>query len=183
MECNKGFTLLELMVAVAIFAVLSAIAVPNYIGWLPKHRLNQAASALYSDMQKARMEAIRGNQNWAIVFDTANDRYVIYSEPGDDGSWTTVDTGQVEEKRVELASLGTDIKFGHGNATAPVATSFGGDNVTYTVPENNVALFNSQGTGGSGYVYLQNGRGDAASVGTRTSGLIRQLIWTGSGWK
>jgi prepilin-type N-terminal cleavage/methylation domain-containing protein len=32
---QAGFTMVELMIAIAIIAILSAIAVPNIISWLP----------------------------------------------------------------------------------------------------------------------------------------------------
>ena len=58
---QKGFTLVEVMIVVAIIGILAAIAVPSFLSWLPNMRLKAAARDLYSNMQKAKMEAIKSN--------------------------------------------------------------------------------------------------------------------------
>lgn len=54
-----GFTLIELMAAVAVIGVLAALAVPSFQGMLERNRLKQAVEGLKSDMQFARTEAIK----------------------------------------------------------------------------------------------------------------------------
>ncbi len=65
---NSGFTLVELMVTVAVLAVLLAIAIPSFQGTLDKRRLTGAAEQLYADLQYARSEAIRQNRNVTVYF-------------------------------------------------------------------------------------------------------------------
>ncbi|WP_353571709.1 type IV pilin protein [Candidatus Albibeggiatoa sp. nov. BB20] len=48
---SKGFTLIELMIAVAIMAILVAIAVPNYTSYLVKSRRADAKTSLMTIAQ------------------------------------------------------------------------------------------------------------------------------------
>jgi len=77
-----GFTMLELMVTIAIIAILSIIAVPDIINWLPNYRLKAAARDVISNFQKARMEALKRNTDVVISFTTG-----AYAPGGQVGSY------------------------------------------------------------------------------------------------
>lgn len=53
-----GFSLLELMVAIFVAAILAAIAVPSFRATIQRHRLLAAADDLQSAVQYARTEAV-----------------------------------------------------------------------------------------------------------------------------
>ncbi len=65
---NSGFTLVELMVAVAVLAILLTIGIPAFQSTLDKRRLTGAVEQLYSDLQYARSEAIRQNKDVTVYF-------------------------------------------------------------------------------------------------------------------
>ncbi len=60
-----GFTLIEMMVAVAIVGALVAVAIPNYLDWNSKYKLKDAVVNLFGNLQLARMSAM--NQNTTVT--------------------------------------------------------------------------------------------------------------------
>ena len=75
MRTNSGFTLAELMIAIAIVAILASLAIPNIIAWLPNYRLQSGAEEIQSALQLARASAIKENATATVAFDTANETY------------------------------------------------------------------------------------------------------------
>lgn len=172
---KDGFTLVELLVVIALIGIVAAIGIPNLISWLPKYRLQSAARDLYSNLYLAKVAAIRSNVSWAIVFNAAAGEYQVCSGKGADNSWGGSDN--VVVKKVVLSAYGSGVTFGSGCADTPIGSTFGSDFITYSSPRN-VAVLNSKGTSNGGYVYLTNST-DAScyGVGTRSSGIIRLLKW------
>ena len=68
LQKSSGFTLIELMIAIGIISILASIAVPAVINWLPNYKLKAAARDLYSNMQKAKLEAVKRNTDAVISF-------------------------------------------------------------------------------------------------------------------
>ena len=66
MTLNSAFSLLEVVVIMAILSVLSSIFYPNYMSWLPGIRLNGAARQVMSDLMAARMKSIKENISVSI---------------------------------------------------------------------------------------------------------------------
>ena len=56
---NQGFTLVELMVTLAVAAIILAIAAPSFSQMIRDHRLITTANDFMGTMQLARSEAIR----------------------------------------------------------------------------------------------------------------------------
>jgi len=184
MRKQSGFTVMELLTVVAIMAVLAALAIPSAIDWLPRHRLKSAANDLYSNMQRARMMAVKANSDWAIVFDTgvSPGRYFVCSDDGADNAWdggAVLGGDDVVDRVVDLGDYGSGVGFGHGNATddVPGSGAAPGDDISYSADR---VVFNSAGTGSAGYVYLDNDQNDTYAVGTLSSGVIRSLRWSGT---
>lgn len=60
---QRGFTMTELVVTLALAGILATVAVPSFQGIIAAQRARTYASALYATLAKARSEAITLNNN------------------------------------------------------------------------------------------------------------------------
>ena len=67
---QSGFTLVELLITVAIAAILLALAAPNFREMLVKRSVQAAAETLASDMRFARSEALKRSARTVICRST-----------------------------------------------------------------------------------------------------------------
>ena len=86
-KTGQGFSLVEIMVVVAIIGVLVGVAVPNYISWDRKAQLKSEVANLAGNLGRARMTAI--NQNSRV------DVYVCYLPPACPGTAVNATPAQV----------------------------------------------------------------------------------------
>ena len=104
---SAGFMLIELMIVIAITAILTALAVPSFSVTLDNQRISGAAEAVLSDLRWARSEAIKRNtevrvtftsgSNWSYTIDTVpvlatNDGILPKTVYGSDFPSTTLST-------------------------------------------------------------------------------------------
>ncbi len=178
-----GFTMIELLVAIVVLAIVAAIAIPGFSRWLPNYRLKSATRDIYSNMQLAKLGAVRANTSWVIDFNRGAGSYTIWST-GANRIWDG-GTGDDEQVRpgvdpVDLSKYGSGVGYGHGNATTPIGSVWG-DDITYATPADNVVLFNPRGTCSAGYVYLENEKDTTTyGIGTMSTGVIRLKKWSSS---
>ena len=64
---QAGFTLVELMVAVAVFIILTVIAVPSFSTYLDKARVRGAADDVVNVLSLARQGAVKLDRNVSIL--------------------------------------------------------------------------------------------------------------------
>lgn len=69
---SRGFTLIELVVTITVFALLLLAALPSLSTWTDNTRIRNVTGSLLDGLQLARAEAIRRNQNisfWLVSLD------------------------------------------------------------------------------------------------------------------
>jgi|Deesub1362B_J571_1020462.scaffolds.fasta_scaffold25967_1 prepilin-type N-terminal cleavage/methylation domain-containing protein len=176
---SKGFTIVEFLVVIAIIAIIGALTGMYLLKYGPMYELKSQARILYSEIQNAKISAIRSQEQWGFVFNEASNSYTIYSASGDNDFSTT--GNNILYKTINLNVSKYTINFGHGAATSQVGGgAFGaGDDITYT---NEILVLGTIGNSTQGNVYLQNDRGDTYSVGTNMFGNISLRRWNGTGW-
>lgn len=156
-----GFTLIELVVALAITGILLVMAVPVLNEQIDKRRLMAVADAIYGDMQYARSEAIRNNQNVQISFSGGTNwcyGMILGATACDCAVVASSGSGYCALKRVDY------LDFQNVSIPASAGISFSGNKTGFD-PVRGVAL-------GAGHVIMQSAMGKQAQVNLTLLGRI-----------
>lgn len=106
---ETGFTLMEILIVIALISVISVFAIPGIMSWMPDYRLKSAARDARSNFQKAKLAAIRERANCAFWIGGTNDKYVVYVVSDNN---QVPDNGEQVIAEVNLADeYGDDGKF------------------------------------------------------------------------
>jgi prepilin-type N-terminal cleavage/methylation domain-containing protein len=164
MPKENGFTILELMVVIAILATLTAIAMPSFFSRNSQSKLSGAANNLRGDLQMAKSRAMR--ENAIVVVDFTPNGYTIFLDNGvNAGDWNR-DADEVLLRSIQLPA-GTNIVL---------PTTFN--------PPNNRTRFNGRGfpdsatltgVGMIGTVKIQNSNGRQRQIILNRLGRITTL--------
>ena len=139
---NSGFSFYELMVVIAIMAVVAAFAIPSMIGEREETKLRGAVNNLKGDLNIAKMKTVK--ENVPVVVQFYEDHYEIFHD--DDSDWI-LDSG---EHRIQNRQLPAGVSINLG------APNFFNDERT---------RFNNRGTtDNSGSVMLVNSNGDQQTL-------------------
>ncbi|MFT6985880.1 MAG: type IV fimbrial biogenesis protein FimT [Psychromonas sp.] len=79
---SKGLTLIELLVAVSVIAILLAIGIPSYKTFFDRDRLEGGATALYFMLNLSKTESIKRNSDIYLKITAGND-WCVGSNEGD----------------------------------------------------------------------------------------------------
>jgi prepilin-type N-terminal cleavage/methylation domain-containing protein len=94
----KGLTLLETLISIAVVAIVVAIGIGSYGGWVKNVELGRTADTIISDLKSAQANAMngQGGLNWGIHFVNGSSQYYeIFSTPTDYSSPLKTITGTV----------------------------------------------------------------------------------------
>ena len=177
-EMNKehGFTLVELITTMAILAIISATAVPNFSAWKTNYQIRAESERVYMDLLSAKMTAIKNNNDVVVTFVPASHSYSILNDTDSDG---TADTGESLKNR----TLENDVLFGF-NGPSIIDMDGTSRSVVVWMPPSNIVTFDARGQAStSGVIFLIHST-DAATSNDRLRGIsIIQATGAAELWK
>jgi len=154
----RGFSLVELMIGLAIFAFLMAMGVPAFTTYIQNAKIRSAAEVLYASIQTARAEAVK--RNAAVEF-------VLTDDAGDSGSTQTATpstTGRNWLIRLQDPTTliytfieGKSMAEGSGQASTPSVT------ITSSVSSVTFNGFGSTNLGATATLAVANAAGGACA--------------------
>ena len=119
---EQGFTLIELMITVTVFVVLTVLAIPSFNQWISNTKIRSTTESVLAGFQLARTEAVRLNRGVRMTLNA-------------DTSWsvTEVISGNVVQTRPAAeGSSNTTMAVTPGGATTVDFNGLG--RVTNTTP-------------------------------------------------
>ncbi len=137
---KEGLTLVEMLIAVAMLAVLSAISVPQISVLVNLYKLNGAARTVWSDLQNAKMTAVKTNQNVAVS--SVNTTTYSYNRPNDaQGAFVRNLANEYQGASVGFTGGGSTVFNSRGERSVPadknteitVNVSLAGNTKSFTV--------------------------------------------------
>ena len=117
----RGFTLVELIIVIAVLSIVSALAIPRFAAGAMRRRIDAAAQRVVQDLKLARQYARQTSTAQSVTFETSSDSYRFdgMADPDHPDSRYTVRLGeQPYEVDLYQVSLGGDDVFefdGFGN--------------------------------------------------------------------
>lgn len=122
---SSGFSLVELMMVVALMAILASVAMPSFRGMLMNSQVRNATESIVNGLQKARAEAVKRNAN--VEFVLGADTGWIVKLAGVGGAELETrpsNEGSANVTRTTLPATSTTVTFNSfGSALATNATA------------------------------------------------------------
>lgn len=114
---SRGFTLIELMIVVALVAVVLTLVAPSFRNSIARNKVEGIAGELNTDLQYARSEAV--TRNAAIGVFVGTNCYTVYTMGTTDASaCATLGTGATAIKSVSIDAGSTSLSFASNNSKA-----------------------------------------------------------------
>jgi type II secretory pathway pseudopilin PulG len=173
---KNGFTILELIVIIAIFVTLLVVAIPGFSRWLPNYRLRAATRDLFSNLQHAKLTAVKRHRTCAISFNqdiggTIYD-YVVYVDMGNDLEFSAGDevlTKVLFSERYTGVSFDTSQGGGDGIDDAIIVNDDGNPAIGFL---SNGFSVDNNGDPVAGSIFLTNVTGRQRQVAVSSAGNI-----------
>lgn len=82
MQRQLGFTMIELMIVLAVMALLATLVAPSFNEQIARRRLEGVATDLSTDLQFARSQAVSNRSSMQVVTENSGRRYRLVNAAG-----------------------------------------------------------------------------------------------------
>jgi len=180
MNRARGFTLVELMVTLAVLGILAGIAVPYLLTSLPNQRVGGAVRQMVADFRLAKTIAVEKGKDVFIQFHSpATNQYTVSLDSDDSHD---VSVGDEVLKTVDVPAVYSSIELGSSDpASLPDGVTFSG----------NLAIFHPGGGADAGRVFFRPAQDGPAGRRDRdrmisvtvSTGRPKAFAWRNGAWE
>lgn len=185
---QNGFSLLEVAIVMGVILAMTAAVIPNINTSIQNYRLSASAQEIASQLQSARLRAVRGNAMCTFLMSASGRQFGIDMD-GDGNISSSADVVLSLNANVNFANLSTPpitnaATLSNGSKTGIGFTPRG---TLTAVASSGLPDYNPANLAASGYaIYLSNTQNHFAAVTVSPLGRIR--TWTstspnGATWK
>ena len=194
-ERQKGFSLIELLVVVAILMCVAAVATPNMIGIIATSRIRSSMGNLSGFIQNCRSTAVRFNTTKS-VFNTQiqGGPFAYIADP----TATSISSAEAQLPIGRSALWISDLSTAGAEAPAELTSELAFQNSTLVADHSTVSFNNRglpckyvSGTGacntGTGFIWYFRfqppfGQNRWAALSISPAGRIKSWYWSGTAW-
>ena len=171
---QSGFSLIELLCALGLAAILGSIATTAMLMWIPNIHLDSAARDIYNIFAQAKMEAVKNNSNYTVTFNQNIGAKTFQIVLFQDNNPANFKYDPAETIVFQLENLPSRVMFdtgeGGGDGLDFNANSDGNPSVTFrpnTIPTDSTGNFLN------GTVFLVNSKGNKKNISINQAGFLR----------
>jgi type IV fimbrial biogenesis protein FimT len=136
---TRGRSLIEVLTAISLSAVLMAIAVPSFQGLRAPFALRQSSQQIAAEFSRARMRAIARNARYRLTYNSTAKTYQLERETTSGSNTWTMETANALPSIVSISGVDTPPIFdtrGMLNQGVTISVSVAGYSKTRTVTIN-----------------------------------------------
>jgi prepilin-type N-terminal cleavage/methylation domain-containing protein len=136
---NKGFTLFELLIVVAILSILCAIAIPSFVNLVDETRINLLTEQVRQSLKEAQRQAILDRSYYKVTFRKTEQGLQVSYSPTDS---TPVNSGNIPHSNDTPFSVPPEPQ-----TWRKLTSSIPPNQLIFTIPDspNNTIIFTPQG--------------------------------------